>query len=140
MLKELGERLDRKAFENAKLYYKMEYYNSARVAFVNVLKDNADNIYREQILYYTAMSSYKYAQMSVESKQRERYLTFIDDYYNFAGEWPDSVYKRELDVLYRRAQKALGRYSGTEEDLMEKEKDFERERSKILKQSAEDAS
>ena len=118
----------------------MEYYNSARVAFVNVLKDNADNIYREQILYYTAMSSYKYAQMSVEGKQRERYLTFIDDYYNFVGEWPDSVYKRELDVLYRRAQKALGRYSGTEEDLMEKEKDFERERSKILKQSAEDAS
>ena len=50
------------------------------------------------------------------------------------------MYKRELDVLYRRAQKALGRYSGTEEDLMEKEKDFERERSKILKQSAEDAS
>ena len=140
MLKELGERLDKKAFENAKLYYKMEYYNSARVAFVNVLKDNADNIYREQILYYTAMSSYKYAQMSVEGKQRERYLTFIDDYYNFVGEWPDSVYKRELDVLYRRAQKALGRYSGTEEDLMEKEKDFERERSKILKQSAEDAS
>ena len=136
MLKELTERLDKKAFEGAKLYYKMEQYKSSRIAFVNVLKDNSENIYREQILYYIAMSSYKYAYMSVEEKQRDRYLTFIDDYYNFIGEWAESPYKRELDVLFRRAQKALGRYTGTEEDLKEKEKDFERERAKIMKQTA----
>ncbi len=139
MLKELNARLDRKAYEAAKLYYKMEQYKSSRVAFVNILKDDADNIYREQILYYIAMSSYKYASMSVDAKQRDRYLTFIDDYYNFAGEWPESAYKRELDVLFQRAQKALGRYTGTEEDLKEKEKDFERERSKIMKQTEEGA-
>ena len=59
----------------------------------------------------------------------------MDDYYNFIGENPDSPFKREMDVLFRRSQKALGRYSGAEEDLGEKEKDFERERKKLLKQS-----
>lgn len=137
MLKELNDRLDKKAYENAKLYYKMEDYKASRVAFKNILKDDAENIYREDILYYIAKSSYKYAAMSVESKQKERYLTFVDDYYNFIGELPESPYRKELDVLYRRSQKALGRYSGTEEDLGAKEKDFERDRKKLLKQSAQ---
>ena len=73
--------------------------------------------------------------MSVEAKQKERYLTFVDDYYNFVGELPDSPYRRELDVLYKRSQKALGRYSGSEEELEAKDKDFEKERKKLLKQS-----
>jgi outer membrane protein assembly factor BamD len=79
MLKELSDRLDLKALESAKLYYKMEEYRAARVALKNVLKDNADNIYREEVLYYTAMSSYKYAHLSVAKKQKERYLALVDD-------------------------------------------------------------
>ena len=109
MLDELGERLDRKAYENAKLYYKMEDYLASRVAFRNVLKEDAENIYREDILYYIAMSSYKYASMSVQEKQKERYLTFIDDYFNFVGELPDSHYRKELDDIYAKVQKTLGR-------------------------------
>ncbi|MBQ7195632.1 MAG: outer membrane protein assembly factor BamD [Bacteroidales bacterium] len=105
IMDDLGERQDRKAFENARLYYKMEDYKAARVAFRNVLKDDADNIYREEILYYTAMSSYKFAQMSVPEKQRERMLIFFDDYLNFIGEYPESVHRHELDTIYKRAQK-----------------------------------
>ncbi len=133
ILTELGERMDRKAYEAAKLYYKMEDYMAARVALKNVLKDDAENKYREEILYYTAKSSYKYAQLSVPEKRKERYLAFIDDYLNFVGEYDQSVYKREMDVLYKRAQKALGRdVASDEEDTGENEKDFEKER-KLLK-------
>ena len=136
MADDLNERLDRKAYENAKLYYRMEDYLASRVAFKNVLKDDADNIYREDILYYTAMSSYHYARLSVKEKQKERYLTFVDDYLNFIGELPESKYRRELDVMYKRAQKALGRYTGTEEELNEKEKDFARERKMMEKEES----
>ena len=104
MLEDLGERLDRKAYENAKLYYRMEDYLAARVAFKNVLRDDADNVYREDILYYSAMSSYKYAEMSVRAKQKERYLVFMDDYLNFIGEYPDSPYRKELDKLYSKVK------------------------------------
>lgn len=104
MLEDLNERLDRKAYENAKIYYTMEDYKSARVALKNVLKDDADNIYREDILYYTAMASYKYADLSVAHKQRERFLVFEDDYYNFIGEYPESKYRKELDNLYKRVK------------------------------------
>ena len=134
MLVELNERLDRKSYEAAKLYYKMEDYLASRVAFRNVLKDDAENVYREDILYYIAMSSYKYAQLSVPSKQKERYLTFVDDYYNFIGELPESEYRKELDMVYRKAQKALGREvaeTGNEEMT---EKDFSKERRKVLRE------
>lgn len=132
MLKKLNDQLDLKAYENARLYYKMEDYLASRVAFRNILKDDAENIYREDILYYIAKSSYKYASMSVPAKQRERYMSFMDDYLNFVGEMPDSPYRRELDVLYARAQRAIGRYAGTDENLDKKsDRDFEKERKAL---------
>lgn len=135
MLIELNERLDKKAYENARLYYKMEDYLASRVAFKNVLKDDADNIYREDILYYIAMSSYKYAHESVPAKQKERYLSFVDDYLNFVGEIPESHYRKELDVVYSRAQKALGRHGVVAEGDDMSEKDFAKERRRLLREA-----
>lgn len=135
MLIDLNARLDRKAYEGARLYYKMEDYLASRVAFRNVLKDDSENMYREDILYYIAMSSYKYAQLSVQEKQKERYLTFVDDYYNFIGEIPDSHYRKELDSVYKKAQKALGRHSVETDDAEMSEKDFARERKKMQKEA-----
>lgn len=133
MLVELNERLDKKAYESAKLYYKMEDYLASRVAFGNVLKDDAENIYREDILYYMAMSSYKYAFLSVPEKQKERYLDFVDDYFNFVGEYPDSHFRKELDAVYNKSQKALGKTTRHSGDEDKSEKDFAKERKKLQK-------
>ena len=132
-LVELNERLDRKAYEAAKLYYKMEDYLASRVALRNVIKDDAENVYREDILYYISMSSYKYASLSVPAKRRERYLVFIDDYYNFIGEYPESHYRRELNNVYNKAQKAIGRNVADTEDDQMSEKDFAKERRKVVR-------
>ena len=134
MLEELNERLDKKAYESARLYYKMEDYLASRIAFRNVLKDDADNMYREDILYHIAMSSYKYAQLSVPSKQKERYLTFVDDYLNFVGELPDSHYRKELDAVYAKAQKALGKHGVESIETDMTEKDFAKERRRVVRE------
>lgn len=134
MLTELGERLDRKAYEGAKLYYKMEDYLASRVAFKNVLKDDSDNMFREDILYYIAMSAYKYAHLSVPDKQKERYLAFSDDYFNFIGEYPESHFRKELDAVYSRAQKALGKHVVETDDQEKSEKDFAKERKKVARE------
>lgn len=135
MLTDLNERLDKKAYEAARLYYKMEDYLAARVALRNVLKDDSENVYREDVLYHIAMASYNYARLSVPSKQRERYLTFMDDYYNFIGEIPESHYRKELDVVSRRAQKAIGREVVETGDLEMTEKDFAKERRKVQREA-----
>mgnify|MGYP003312899843 FL=1 len=109
MLNDLRMRLDTKEFEAARLYYKMEDYVAARTSLKNILKDNSENYHREEVLYYIAMSAYKYASLSIPSKQRERYLEFIDEYYNFIEEIPESKFRKELDSLYTSVQKLLGK-------------------------------
>lgn len=104
MIADLTGRLEKKEFENARLYYNMEYYKSAKIALKNVLKDNAENQYREEILYYIAMSSFKYADMSVPDKKKERFLEFQDDYLNFVGEFPESKHRAELDNLFSKVK------------------------------------
>ncbi len=130
MMDDLNERLDKKEFENARLYYKMEDYIAAKTALKNVLKDHPDNRYREDVMYYLAKASYKYAQNSVEKKQKERYMDFVDYYYNFVGEFPESRYRAELDQLYNRYQrksdskesaKALRRLEKKTEKTVEKD-------------------
>lgn len=137
MLTDLNGRLDRKAYEAAKLYYKMEDYLASRVALRNVLKDNSLNIYREDIMYLIAMSSYKYAHLSVPEKRKERYLVFVDDCLNFFGEYPESEYKKELDNVYMRAQKYLGRRVDSDITVgidPKAEKAFAKEREKHRKE------
>ena len=107
MVDDLKDRTELKAYKSAYLYYHMEDYLAAHYALKNVLKDNADNRYREEILYYTALAAYKYALNSVESKQRERYLVFVDDYFNMVSEFPESKYVKELEDLYNKVQKQL---------------------------------
>ena len=48
-----------------------------------------------------------YAFNSVPSKQKERYLTFVDDYLNFVGEYPESHYRPELDALYDKVREKI---------------------------------
>ena len=107
MIDDLNDRLELKAYKSAYLYYHMEDYLAAHYAFKNVLKENAENRYREEILYYTAMSAYKYALNSVASKQRERYLVFVDDYFNIISEYPETKHIKELEGLYNKVQKYL---------------------------------
>jgi outer membrane protein assembly factor BamD len=114
MADELNGRLELKSYKSAYLYYHMEDYLAVHYALKNVLKENADNRYREEILYYTAMSAYKYASMSVPEKQRERYLTFVDEYFNIVSEYPESQYRKELDGLYSKVQKILKKDSPEE--------------------------
>ncbi len=105
MLEELQERLDIKAYRGAKIYYDMDDFKAARYAFKNLLKENSETSYREEVVFYTAMSSYYYARNSVPAKQKERYMTFVDDYFDFIGEFSESKYLKEIEPLYERINK-----------------------------------
>lgn len=104
MLVDLQERLDRKSFEAAKLYYTIEDYRAAAYALKNVIKENADNQYREEIMYYIVAANYQYANNSIPVKQKERFLSLVDEYYNFISEYPESKYKKEVDQMFAKAQ------------------------------------
>jgi len=103
MIDALNMKLDRKAYDNAKLYYQIRYYHSAVVAFNNFIKEHASSPYSEEAAYLRLDAQYRYALESVTSKQEERFMEAIAYYQSFIEQYPDSKYKRDAEQVYDNA-------------------------------------
>ena len=99
MAKDLTWRLHEKSYMNAYTYYKIGQYNSAIVAFRNAIQKYPESHRREDLMYYTVMSAYKYALYSTEKQKLDRYMSALDIYYTFVMEYPESKYKKEMDSV-----------------------------------------
>lgn len=112
---ELNTRLEKKAYENAKLYNTIgEYtrdYNAAIVALDNFLRDYPSGEYKEDALYYKFDSAYKLAINSVYGKMQER-LNKAVTYYNQLIAYNDNTkYKEQADRQLQRIEKELTQFT-----------------------------
>ncbi|MCC8088225.1 MAG: outer membrane protein assembly factor BamD [Rikenellaceae bacterium] len=105
---ELTQKLYDKELLNARVYYDIEYYRSAIHALKVALEDYPETNHREEILYLILRSHYLYAENSIESLQRGRYLNMIDAYYNLIYEFPDTPYMKDAQKMYTSVRKKLG--------------------------------
>lgn len=92
MIEELRGKLERKSYEQGKLYYKMEKYNSAVITFDVTLEKYPDTEYKEEIMFLMVKSNYLFAQNSIDSKKLERFQETVKSYRIFADYFPDSEY------------------------------------------------
>lgn len=109
LLDKLRGKLSFKSYKNAKLYYNIRQYKSAIVALPNVVKDFPETPYKEEIDYLTVKSHYLLAKGSIETKQEERYNTFLTAFGEYMNEYPDTTnkYYNDLKVLTVKATIAL---------------------------------
>jgi len=131
LIQKLREKLEKKAFENAKLYYNMgmsDDYRAAVIALENVLKQYPDTKYAEEIEFLIVKSQYLYAQNSYANKQEQRFNDAIDFYDAFVHAYPDSKYRSELDGMKANAEKkivtAIRRINEIEKFRLEQEKEL----------------
>jgi outer membrane protein assembly factor BamD len=106
-LTELEEKLVQKSYLNARLYYDMKQYKAAVVALNNSLKEYANTQYREEMMFLKLNSLFQYAELSLPSKQRERYQDTLDDYYSFMEEFPQTGYSKEIKTIFEKTNKFL---------------------------------
>lgn len=106
---ELRLKLEKKAFENAKLYYILggSRLKSALISLDNFKKDFPDSILGEDASYYQVQASYKYAKESIPSKQKERYYEFIEHYEEFIDDFPESKYLKNTQNYYSNSLNQL---------------------------------
>jgi len=109
LIDELRLKLERKSFDNAKLYYELSYYKAANVSLNNSIKDFPDSEFREEIFYRLVKSNYLLASNSVQEKMKERYEAAIEEYNKFVEEFPESKYNKELKRLNEKSVKELGK-------------------------------
>ena len=103
IINELQLKLEIKAFDNARLYYDLENYKAALVAFDNFQNDYPDSHLNEEISFLTMKTQYKLASQSIRSLQKERFHTTIKFYENFIDKYPNSKFVREAEDIYKRS-------------------------------------
>ncbi|MBC6607198.1 outer membrane protein assembly factor BamD [Hymenobacter sp. BT188] len=109
MSQELQKKLDIKAFESARLYYQLRYYQSAVVAFTAFQQQFPASVYNEEAAYLKVAAQYYYAKESVEQKQRERYLEAIAFYQSFIDTYPQSKNLKQAESFYDDARAEVAR-------------------------------
>jgi outer membrane protein assembly factor BamD len=99
LMRELRQRLEIKAYKVAMQYYHMEQYQSASVAFDNLLNDFPDTQYREEVMYYHLDAAYRLARNSVEEKKTQRYREAKTSYDLLTEIFPDSQYRKQAERI-----------------------------------------
>ncbi len=98
---EIQEKLEKKGYENAKQYYKLENYNAAVVAFKSFSNNFPDSEYNEEAAYLKFIAQYQYALKSIYSRQLERFREANKFYLEFLDKYPESNLIKDAEKRYR---------------------------------------
>lgn len=90
------EKLELKEFNNAELYFNLGYYKAAAIAFGNVSENFPDSKRADEYKLQVIKSYFKYAELSTEDKQTERYEKVIAECNDFSERFIDSKLVAEV--------------------------------------------
>ncbi len=90
------EKLERKDFLSAELYYNLGFYKAAAIAFGNVADNFPDSKLSDEYKLLMIKSYFKYAEMSYEEKQQERYEKVVAECGEFNDRFNESKYLTEV--------------------------------------------
>ncbi len=118
LIDKLREKLAAKDMRIARMYFKMEDYAAAIQCFNNILKEFPETKDKEEILFMTIKTYYKYARLSIEDKKKDRHSKTVQAYNDFVSQYPESDFladakdlksrsQKELEAIYARDQKKL---------------------------------
>ena len=115
LIDEMRFKLEKKTFEEAKLYFDLGQYQSSIVSFENLLKDFPETGNAPQIRYLIAKASFSMAENSVFDKQEERYQKTLQYAKDFLDKYKDSPNFKEVQSIYNDSNRKLktfnnGRY------------------------------
>lgn len=105
----LRGKLERKAYDIVKLYYKMDKYNATVTSINTFLNDFPDTPHLEEIMVMKMNSLLNLAIHSVFEKQEERLQMVVNEYKDFVETYPNSKYKKEITVTYNKAVELLSK-------------------------------
>jgi outer membrane protein assembly factor BamD len=107
----LRNKLEQKAFENAKQFNTISDYKASLVALENFITDFPGTPYKEDALYYKLDSAYLLAINSVPSKMEERLTNAKIAYDKLIKFNNDTKYKDKADKMLATIDKELQQFS-----------------------------
>ncbi len=136
LIQDLRDKLEKKAFENAKLYYitgayDPSNYKSAIIAFKNVLRDYPDTKYAEEIEFLELKSQYIYAKNSLEIKQEERFGEAVTMLNDFKEKYTTSKFLKEAEEIRKNSEEGIANAKRILGEVPETKKDKDKNKQDI---------
>ena len=119
LILDLRRRLERKAYERAKQYYKVSgfsiaNYRSSVVAISNFQREFPDSQYNEELAYLKIDAEYNLAKNSLDIKQKERFQETMAFYKAMQEKYPGSKYLKQAEKMAEGSEKELDRITKDE--------------------------
>jgi outer membrane protein assembly factor BamD len=97
-------KLELKEHRAAELYYNMGQYRAAALAFTNLTNNYPESLKGEDYKLKTVKAYYKFAKMSYEEKQIERFEKVITEYEDFVDRYPESKLLKEAESFSNQSK------------------------------------
>lgn len=102
-ISKLRKKLEKKALNNAELYYRTQNYKAAATTYENLLRDFPDIDENEKISFMIVKANFMFAENSVAQKKSERYKHVLESYNDFKYRFPESKYLEEATRFKTKA-------------------------------------
>lgn len=90
-------KLEAKEFKAAELYYNLGYFKAAAIAFASVAENFPDSKLADEYKFQTIKAFYKYAELSYDEKQEERFNKVLNECLEFTERFADSKHLTEVN-------------------------------------------
>ena len=105
LIDELRAKLEKKAYEQGKLYLDIKNYQAAISTFENLLTDFPDTKNDREVRYLIPKSMFLLAENSIFEKQKERYVESVNKSEYFLNRYPTGTYSKEVIAIKKEANK-----------------------------------
>ncbi|MEM1218434.1 MAG: outer membrane protein assembly factor BamD [Bacteroidota bacterium] len=107
----MRQKMERKAFATAELYYDLKQYQAATQSFENLLKDFPETEDTERIRYRIVESYFYLADNSIYEKRKERYESARKAAEDFLDKYTKSEYRKAVENILENSILALNTIS-----------------------------
>ncbi len=103
------EKLEIKDSKSAQLYFDIGQFRAAGVAYKEVLNSYPESMKADEYKLMIIKSYYRFAELSIEEKQVERFEQVVSECNEFSDRFPDSKLKKEAEEFLNLSQKNIKR-------------------------------
>lgn len=100
-------KLETKDYQSAILYFDLGQFRAAGVAFTGVLNNYPESQKADEYKLMIIKSYFKFAEMSVDEKKKERFERVVTECNDFADRFPESKLKKDADHFLTLTQTNL---------------------------------
>ena len=103
----MRQKLEQKEFKGAKLYYDLGEFRAAGIAFANLLNNFPESQKGDEYKFMVVKSYFRFAKLSIASKQLERFEKVTEEYLDFVDRYPESKLLKDAEELSQLSQNQI---------------------------------